>query len=79
MAALIIPTLIAIGYALMMYRFSVWRTSRMLDEQSQPLTDPSITRLADRMATALDLPAIPVQVFEVDPSTASPPPTGASS
>ena len=67
MAALIIPTLIAIGYALMMYRFSVWRTAKMLDQQSRPLTDPSVTRLADRMAAALDIPAIPVHVFEVEP------------
>lgn len=67
MAALIIPTLLAIGYALMMYRFSVWRTHKMLDAQSRPLTDPSITRLADRMAAALDIPSIPVHVFEVEP------------
>ena len=67
MAALLIPTLLAIGYALMMYRFSVWRTAKMLDAQSRPLTDPAITRLADRMAAALDVPSIPVQVFEVEP------------
>ncbi len=67
MAALLIPTLLAIGYALMMYRFSVWRTAKMLDAQSRPLTDPAITRLADRMAAALDIPAIPVHVFEVEP------------
>jgi putative metalloprotease len=51
----------------MMYRFSVWRTAKMLDAQSRPLTDPAITRLADRMAAALDIPAIPVHVFEVEP------------
>ena len=67
MAALLIPTLLAIGYALMMYRFSVWRTAKMLDAQSRPLTDPAITRLADRMSAALDIPAIPVHVFEVEP------------
>ncbi|MFN3845594.1 MAG: M48 family metallopeptidase [Paracoccaceae bacterium] len=61
-----LPVFLAIGYALLMWRFSVWRTSKMLDEQSQPLTDPSITRLADRMAAALDIPAIKVNVFEID-------------
>ncbi len=50
-----------------MMRFSVWRTQKMLDQQSQPLTDPSITRLADRMAAALEIPAIKVHVFEVEP------------
>lgn len=61
-----LPILLAIAYALLMWRFSVWRTSKMLDEQSQPLTDPAITRLADRMAQALDIPTIKVNVFEID-------------
>jgi putative metalloprotease len=39
----------------------------MLDQQSRPLTDPAITRLTDRMAQAMDLPKIEVNVFEVEP------------
>jgi putative metalloprotease len=62
-----LPLLLAVGYAVLMLRFSVWRTKRMLDAQSQPLTDPSILRLADRMAAAMDLPEIKVNVFEVEP------------
>jgi putative metalloprotease len=62
-----LPLILAVAYAVLMLRFSVWRTKRMLAEQSQPLTDPSITRLADRMAAAMDLPRIEVNVFEVDP------------
>lgn len=61
------PLLLAIGYAILMMRFSVWRTKQMLDAQSQPLTDPSVTKLADAMAKAMDLPAIKVRVFEVEP------------
>jgi metalloprotease len=61
-----LPILLAIGYALLMWRFSVWRTTRLLDQQSQPLTDPAITRLAERMAAALDIPTIKVNVFEID-------------
>lgn len=61
------PLILAIGYAVLMLRFSIWRTKRMLDAQSQPLTDPSITRLADQMAAAMDLPEIKVSVFEVEP------------
>lgn len=61
-----LPILLAIAYALLMWRFSVWRTAKMLDQQSQPLTDPAITRLADRMAVALDIPTIKVNVFEID-------------
>jgi len=61
------PILLAVAYAYLMMRFSVWRTQQMLDRQSQPLTDPSVIRLADRMAAALDLPGIKVHVFEVEP------------
>ena len=45
----VLPLLLVVLYAFLMMRFSVWRTRRMLDEQSVPLTDPSITRLADRI------------------------------
>jgi putative metalloprotease len=61
------PILIAIAYALLSYRFSVWRTKAMLDQQSRPLTDPAIISLADRLAKALELPAIKVHVFEIEP------------
>ena len=61
------PFLLAIAYALISYHFSAWRTKQQLDAQSQPLTDPAITKLADRMAQALDLPSIRVHVFEVEP------------
>jgi metalloprotease len=60
------PILLAVAYAFLMMRFSVWRTRKMLDQQSTPLTDPSITRLADRMAAALDVPTIRINVFEID-------------
>jgi putative metalloprotease len=61
------PLFLAIGYALLMWRFSVWRTGKMLDAQSRPLTDPSILRLTDRMAAALNLPQIKVNVYEIEP------------
>ena len=51
----VLPLLLVVLYAFLMMRFSVWRTRRMLDEQSVPLTDPSITRLADRMAAAMGI------------------------
>lgn len=63
----LLPILLVVLYAFMMMRFSVWRTRKMLDGNSQPLTDPSITRLADRMAGAMGLPEIKVNVFEVEP------------
>ena len=62
-----LPLILVVAYAFLMLRFSVWRTRKMLDAQSQPLTDPSITRLADRMAAAMGVPEIKVRVFEVEP------------
>lgn len=61
------PILLAIAYALLSYHFSAWRTKKMLDAQSRPITDPDITRMAARLAAALDLPRIKVHVFEVEP------------
>ncbi len=62
-----LPILLAIGYALLMWRFSALRTAKMLDQQSTPLTDPAIMRLTDRMAVALDIPTIKVNVYEIEP------------
>ncbi len=61
------PLLLAILYALAMYRFSVWRTRRELDARSTELADPMLKVLTDRMAAALDLPKIRVHIYEVDP------------
>lgn len=60
------PIILAVLYALLSYQFSAWRTKKMLDTQSKPLTDPAITRLTDRMARALDVSKISVNVFEVE-------------
>jgi len=62
----LLPFLLAIGYALLMLRFSVWQTQRMLNANSRPLLDAEITRLAARLAQALDVTAIRVHVFEMD-------------
>jgi putative metalloprotease len=61
------PLLLMILYGFAMYRFSVWRTLKSLNAQSRPLEEPEITKLTDRMARALDLPQIKVNVYEVAP------------
>ncbi|TDL84177.1 M48 family metallopeptidase [Palleronia sediminis] len=61
------PILLAIAYALVSYRFSVWRTKKQLDEQSTELADARLKTLTDRMAQALDLPRIRVHIYEVAP------------
>ena len=61
------PILLAILYALAMYRFSVWRTNRELGAKSTELADPRLKKLTDRLARALDLARIPVYIYEIDP------------
>jgi putative metalloprotease len=61
------PILLAILYAVAMYLFSAWRTGRMLDAQSVPMRDPALQRLTERMARALDVAEVPVNIYEIDP------------
>lgn len=61
------PILLAVLYAVVMYRFSVWRTKRELDARSTELADPKLTPLFTRLAKALDLPRIKVHIYEIDP------------
>lgn len=61
------PILLAVVYALVMYRFSVWRLKGELDQKSTELADPMLRTLCDRMAAALDLPRIRVHIYEVAP------------
>ncbi len=61
------PILLAVLYAFAMYRFSVWRTKRELDAQSTELADPKLKDMTDRLAKALDLPRIRVNIYEIDP------------
>ncbi|KIN77290.1 M48 family metalloprotease [Sulfitobacter mediterraneus] len=63
----VLPILLAVAYALAMYRFSAWRTARELDARSTPLADPALKDMSDRMAKALDLPRIKVHIYEIDP------------
>ena len=61
------PILLAIAYGLVMYRISVWRTHRELDQKSTELADPALKRMTDRLAAALDIARVPVYVYEIDP------------
>lgn len=60
------PILLALGYAFMMLRFSVWQTKRTLDANSHPLNDPELNALTRAMSKALDLPEIRVNLFQND-------------
>ncbi|SEW05514.1 putative metalloprotease [Cognatiyoonia koreensis] len=62
-----LPILLAVIYGVVMYRFSAWRTAKMLDQQSTPLNDPHLLDLSDRMAAALGIPKIKVHIYEIEP------------
>ncbi|WP_375267366.1 M48 family metalloprotease [Planktotalea sp.] len=61
------PILLAVIYGLAMYRFSVWRTGRRLDQQSSELADPKLQPIMNSLAKALDLPRVRVNIYEIDP------------
>ncbi|WP_132461376.1 M48 family metalloprotease [Rhodovulum marinum] len=61
------PILLAVLYAVAMYRFSAWRTARELDARSSELADKRLKGLTDRMAEALELPRIRVHIYEIAP------------
>ena len=61
------PILLAILYAVAMYRFSAWRTAKELDARSTELADPVLRGMTDRLATALDLPRFRVHIYEIEP------------
>lgn len=61
------PILLAVLYGFAMYRFSVWRTSRELDQRSTELADPALRSLMMQMANALDIERIKVYIYEIEP------------
>ena len=61
------PILLALIYGLVMYKFSAWRTAKTLDQQSVTLMDPALSPLLQRMAKALDIAKLNVQIYEIDP------------
>ncbi|PYE83977.1 M48 family metallopeptidase [Pseudoroseicyclus aestuarii] len=59
------PILLAIAYGLAMYHFSAWRTRRELSSSSTELADPALAALCRKMAAALEIPRIRVNIYEV--------------
>lgn len=60
-AAILLPLL----YALVLWRFSIWRLGQELDARSAPLREPRLEPLLRRLASTLAVPEIPVHLYEV--------------
>ena len=63
----ILPLVLVIAYSIVLWRFSVWRTRAELDARSTELADPSLLPVFGRLAAALEVPRIPVMLYEIDP------------
>ncbi|MGJ8584701.1 MAG: M48 family metalloprotease [Marinosulfonomonas sp.] len=63
----LMPILLAVVYGVILYRFSAWRTAKELDEKSTELADPILKVLTEQMASALEIPRIKVNIYEVAP------------
>ncbi|MEZ5779429.1 MAG: M48 family metallopeptidase [Paracoccaceae bacterium] len=61
------PILLVILYALVMWRFSAWRTARELDARSQPLSDPRLLKVTGQLARAVGVEQVPVHIYDVEP------------
>lgn len=61
------PILLALIYGFVMYRFSVWRTKAELSARSTELRDPKLQPMLDRMAAALDVPRVRVNLYDIAP------------
>lgn len=72
----VIPILLAVLYGFAMYRFSAWRTAKELDAKSSELTDPNMSEMRKRLAQALNLPRIKVNIYEIAPVNALAAPDG---
>ncbi len=59
------PLLLALIYGLVAWRFSTWRLKRELDERSSELADPALHALMRKMAQALDIERIRVNIYEI--------------
>lgn len=63
----ILPILALILYGLALWHFSAWSLKRQLDGNSRRLRDTRLQPVLDRLARALDVPDIPVYVYQVAP------------
>jgi putative metalloprotease len=62
-----LPLLLVILYGLVRWHFSARALARQLDQNSRRLRDTHLQPVLDRLATALNLPEVPVYVYQVEP------------
>jgi metalloprotease len=63
----LLPLILPVVMAYVMYRFSVWQTGKHLDATSKPLRDPVLEKVMARMAEALEVPKVAVHIYDIEP------------
>ena len=63
----IIPIILPLVYGLAMFRLSAWRLNRTLKNQSSLLADRQLLAPIQRLADALNLKSISVNIYEIEP------------
>ena len=66
MIRFLLPLALVLAYGFLAQRFALWRSARMLDEQSQPLDDPLLRPVLARLAAAQGIAAIRVYLLASD-------------
>ena len=62
-----IPIILPFIYGLAMFRLSAWRLNRTLKNQSSLLADKQLLKPIQRLADALGLESISVNIYEIEP------------
>ena len=58
--------LLSAAFAVGMYFFTAWRMKNELNRKARPLRDPLLEPVLERLARALGLERIPVNIYEID-------------
>ena len=62
----IVPLLCAAAFGVASYLYSVMKSNNALAANSEPLSDPSLEDIFQRMATALDVQKLRLNIYKID-------------
>lgn len=66
MIKLLLPILLAVGWAYAMYRMSIGRLSADLDQNSRPIDDPELEALVRRMGRQVEIEHLQAHMYRMD-------------
>ncbi len=66
MIKLLLPILLAVGWAYAMYRMSIGRLSADLDQNSRPIDDPELEAMVRRMGRQVEIDHLQAHMYRMD-------------